>query len=82
MPMVGMRRLALIFLASSWGMDSSTMANTPSFSSVQGVAENFAGLFLQLALDLEAAQLVHRLRGQAQVGQDRDLGVRAGPRSP
>ena len=73
--MVGMPASPVTVLASSAGIDSSTTAKAPASSQRFGVGDQPPGFRFRAGLRPEPAQLVYRLRRQAQVSHHRNAGV-------
>ena len=75
MPMVGTATASVTRRATTSGTPSSTMAKHAGLDERLGVVDQGAGGVELLALHLEAAHGVHRLRREADVAHHRDLGV-------
>ncbi len=73
MPMVGIATAAVIFAPRSAGTLSTTTANAPASSTAAASARSCVAV----ALHLEPAELMDRLRRQADVPHHRDVGVHA-----
>ena len=78
MPMVGIETRSVISAASSAGTHSSTMREAAGLLERDGLVDQAPRVVGVLPLQLEAAEGVDRLRGEADVAHDRDLGVEDG----
>ena len=74
MPMVGIVKRSVISWAKSSGMPSKTTENAPASSTASASRKTTFAALLFPALNLVAAELMHRLRRQADMAHDRNAG--------